>query len=72
MFYIFQGCFMILVGIIIISQIVVPAIAPDLPFFWIFKKSYKELQKAEGDLAISKVDKETREIRDKISKVDKE
>lgn len=72
MFFMLQFCFMIFIAIVIVSQIIVPALSYDLPFFWLFRKSYKELQKAEGDLSISKLDKETKEIRKKTSEVEKE
>jgi len=67
---IIQFCGLIILSLIIITQIALPPFI-DLPYFWLFRKSEKELLKAHDQLLTSKIDKETRETKKQTSKIDR-
>lgn len=62
---ILQTCLLLVVGLIIVTQIIIPAFTSK-PLFWFFRKPDSELLEAQRELSELDVTEEVQRIKDKI------
>lgn len=64
---IIQGCLLLSIFVIVLTQIIIPAIFGK-PLFWFFRKADSDLLKAQRQLSDTELSERVKDIKDKIRK----